>query len=155
MVDLEMFFEYIKYQIISSSNEELELIFGINEGLENRIKSFNSFNSVEELIQLVISKRYTNSKLKRSLIHILCQTSKELLESLEIPYIRILGMNDTGKNLLNEIKKDMEIPIISKVTEGIHPYLDHELKVSKIYSLVSDVNVFEEEFFPVIYMHFD
>ena len=155
VVDLEMFYEHIKYKIFSSSNKDLEGIFGIKEGLENRIKSFKEFNSIQDLIEKVISRRYTNSKLKRSLIHILCQTNKEILDPIEIPYIRILGMNDTGKSYLNSVKKDLTIPLISKVTENIHPYLDTELKVSMIYSLVSDRDIFKEEFNPVIYMHND
>ena len=155
IIDLEMFYDYLKYKILSSSNNELKNIFGMNEGLENRIKSIKEFTSIEDLIQKVISRRYTNSKLKRTLIHILCQTTKDILNPIEIPYIRILGMNEAGKKYLNSIKKDLSIPLISKVTENIHPYLDTELKVSMLYSLVSDRDVFKEEFHPVIYMHND
>lgn len=154
-IDLEMFYEYLKYKILSSSNTELKNIFGIKEGLENRIKSIKEFSSIEDLIEKVISRRYTNSKLKRSLMHILCQTTKDILDPIDVPYIRILGMNDTGKSYLNSVKKNISIPLISKVTENIHPYLDAELKVSMIYSLVSDRDIFKEEFHPVIYMHND
>ncbi len=155
IIDLEMFYKYLKYKILSSSKNDLYNIFGINEGLENRIKSIKDFSSVQDLIEKIISRRYTNSKLKRSLIHILCQTKKEFLDLIEIPYIRILGMNDVGKSYLNIVKKDLAIPLISKVTENIHPYLDTELKVSMLYSLVADRDIFKEEFNPVIYMHFD
>lgn len=155
IIDLEMFYEYLKYKIISSSNKDLNNIFGMKEGLENRIKSIKDFSSVSDLIEKVISRRYTNSKLKRSLVHILCETKKEILNPIEVPYIRILGMNDTGKNYLNIVKKGLSVPLISKVTENIHPYLDTELKVSMIYSLVSDRDIFKEEFKPVIYMHND
>lgn len=154
-VDLESFYKCLKYEIISSSKEDLYKIFGMTEGLENRIKSIKEFHSVEDLIKKTISKRYTNSKIKRSLVHILCQTKKELLSNIEVPYIRILGMNDTGKKYLNSVKKDLKVPLISKVTEHIHPYLDTELKVSRLYSLVSDKNIFKEEFQPVIYEHND
>ena len=155
VIDLEMFFEYLKYKIISSSNKDLKKIFGMKEGLENRIKSIKDFSSVNDLIEKVISRRYTNSKLKRSLVHILCQTEKELMDPIQIPYIRILGMNDVGKNYLNIVKKGLSVPLISKITENIHPYLDTELKVSMLYSLVSDRDIFKEEFNPIIFLHFD
>lgn len=155
IIDLEMFYEYLKYKIISSSKNDLNKIFGMKEGLENRIKSIKDFSSINDLIEKVISRRYTNSKLKRSLVHILCQTEKEMMNPIEIPYIRILGMNDVGKKYLNIVKKDLVVPLISKVTENIHPYLDTELKVSMLYSLVSDRDIFKEEFKPVIYLHFD
>jgi len=155
IIDIEMFYNYLKYKIVSSSNKDIGDIFGISEGLENRIKSIKEFTSIQDLIEKVITRRYTNSKLKRSFMHILCQTKKETLENIDVPYIRILGMNDTGKEYLNLIKKDVNVPIISKVTENIHPYLDTELKVSMIYSLVSDRDIFKEEFYPVIYEHND
>jgi predicted nucleotidyltransferase len=155
VIDLEMFYEYLKYMIISSSKKDIGKIFGISEGLENRIKSIKDFSSIQDLIEKVISRRYTNSKLKRSLMHVLCQTSKKSLETIEVPYIRILGMNVTGKEYLSSVKKNLKVPLISKVTENIHPYLDTELKVSMIYSLVSDRDIFKEEFHPVIYEHND
>lgn len=155
IIDIEMFYNYLKYKIVSSSNKDIGDIFGISEGLENRIKSIKEFTSIQDLIEKVITRRYTNSKLKRSFMHILCQTKKETLENIDVPYIRILGMNDTGKEYLNLIKKDVNVPIISKVTENIHPYLDTELKISMIYSLVSDRDIFKEEFYPVIYEHND
>jgi hypothetical protein len=64
-------------------------------------------------------------------------------------------MNDKGKDYLNVIKKNDSINIISKVKEGIHPYLDMELRASKVYSLVSDKDIFKEEFKPLIYKRFN
>ncbi len=155
VIDLEMFNEYFKYKIISATKEDLKAIFNISEGFENRIKKVNDFESVETLISRLLTRRYTNSKIRRSLLHILCNTKKTVLNSFEIPYIRILGMNEAGKAYLNTIKKDLEIPLVSKVTNNIHPYLDIELRASKIYSLVSDIDVFKEEFKPLIIMRFD
>lgn len=154
-VTIEDFSEYLKYQILGSSSTDLKQIFGVEEGLENRLKKVNNFDSVEELIKQVISRRYTNSKIKRMLIHLICQTKKTDIIDFTVPYIRVLGMNDNGKNYLNSIKKTVEIPIISSVKEGIHPFLDIELKASKIYGLVSDIDTFKAEFNPIIYMRFD
>ena len=62
-------------------------------------------------------------------------------------------MNQNGKEYLSSIKHDLQVPLISKITEGIHPYLDHELLVSKVYGLVTDQNTFKEEFKPLINMY--
>jgi len=155
IIDLNMFAKYLKYKIHSSTNEELKNIFNISEGFENRIKKVTDFSSVTDLISQLITKRYTNSKIRRSLIHILCNTQKKMINSFEIPYLRILGMNYNGQEYLNLIKKDLSIPLISKITDKKHPYLEMELRASKIYSMVSDVNVFKEEFKPLILMHFN
>jgi len=155
IIDLNMFSDLLKYKIFSSSNDDLEAIFNITEGFENRIKKVRNFTDIDDLISQIITKRYTNSKIKRSLIHILCGTLKKDLDSLIVPYIRILGMNQTGQKYLNIIKKDLEVPLISKISDDKHPYLEMELTSSKIYSMVSDVDVFKEELLPPIVLHFD
>ncbi len=155
IIDLEMFSESLKYKILSATKEDIKAIFNISEGFENRVKKILDFSSVEDLISQLITRRYTNSKIRRSLIHILCNTEKSVVNSFTVPYLRILGMNALGQNYLNIIKKDLDIPLISKITGNKHPYLEMELKASKIYSMASDVDVFKNELMPPILMHFD
>ncbi|MBU1019994.1 MAG: nucleotidyltransferase [Firmicutes bacterium] len=69
-VDIEDFTQFLKYQIASSSAKDLEKNFMMNEGLENRMKKIDHFDSIEDFIKQIISKRYTNSKLKRTIIHL-------------------------------------------------------------------------------------
>jgi len=155
IIDLEMFKESLKYKILSATKKDLASIFNINEGLENRIKKIDDFDTVKDLIFQLITRRYTNSKIRRSLIHILCNTEKEVLMNFDIPYLRILGMNVKGKSYLNQIKKDLKVPLLSKISDKKHPYLEMELKASKIYSMASDIDVFKEELKPPLFLHFD
>ncbi len=155
IVDLNDFTEQFKYLLSSKTSEELREIFNITEGIENRLLKVNDFDSVDHLIELVISKRYTNSKLRRILIHVLCNTRKDLLTNFNIPYIRILGMNDQGKAFLNQIKDDVSVPLITKIKKKKHPFLEQELRASKVYNLVSDKDVYKQEFEPVIYLRFN
>lgn len=149
-VTLDDFQDHFRYIIASYTKEELADIFSIKEGLENRILKINDFRDMDHLILQIISRRYTNSKIKRSLIHILCNTKNELIQSFEVPYLRVLGMNDIGQQYLNSIKKELTVPLITRIRDAKHPYLDQELKASKIYSLVSDLDVFAMELEPVI-----
>ena len=153
LITYEDFFSQFSYILKSKAKEDLAAIFNINEGFENRLLKMKGFTSVQMLIDSILTRRYTNSKVKRSLAHILCNTKKELITTFKIPYIRILGMNQQGKAYLNHIKHDISIPIISKVKEGLHPYLDMELRVSKIYGIASDIDSFKEEFKPLINMY--
>lgn len=155
VIDLNMFSELLKYKIFSSSKDDIKAIFNITEGFENRIKKVRNFTNIDDLISQIITKRYTNSKIKRSLIHILCGTLKSDLKELTVPYIRILGMNQFGQKYLNLIKKDLDVPLISKISDDKHPYLEVELTTSKIYSMVSDVDVFKEELLPPLVLHYD
>jgi len=147
----EDFYPALYTSIKRSTTEELSLIYHVNEGLENRIASIHNFTSIDDLIKQLITKRYTNSKLKRTLAHILCNVKKTDIPSFDIPYIRILGMNHLGRELLHTIKHTIDVPLYTKIKEGLHPYIDIELRVSKLYSIGSDKETYTEEFKPVIY----
>ncbi|MBQ9012688.1 MAG: nucleotidyltransferase family protein, partial [Bacilli bacterium] len=77
-------FEILKYKIITMSKEKLRNIYGITEGLENKIQSeiIDSY-TYEDFIFKLKSKRYELSKIKRMLIHILLDTTKEDFENLK------------------------------------------------------------------------
>lgn len=146
LVTYEDFTSQFQYIFSSATASDIQQIFGVEEGLENRFIKVQDFNSVSEFIQQVLTRRYTHSKIQRTLAHILCNVKKNEIKNYEVPYIRILGMNSTGQAYLNEIKHKLDIPLIAKVKEGIHPYLDIEIRVSKVYSLVSDRDIFKQEF---------
>ncbi|MFU8787370.1 MAG: nucleotidyltransferase, partial [Candidatus Izemoplasmataceae bacterium] len=122
--DLERFYPYIDYLTRVLTPEDLHNVFGFEEGLENRYLSIEKFESVEDYINQVISPRYTHAKIKRTLMHMLIQTKKDVLTDFNPPYIRILGMNTVGQNYVNKIKKDVSIPLITKLKQTRHPYLD-------------------------------
>ncbi len=145
-VDYEDFYPHLKYLLRSSTKHDLHLLFGMEEGIENRLLKVKHFTTTSELIHKALTRRYTISRMKRTLAHALCNVKKTDITSFEIPYIRVLGMNRKGQSFLNEIKHDLDVPLIVKVSEGIHPYLDIEIRVSKIYSLVSDEYLFMNEF---------
>jgi predicted nucleotidyltransferase len=146
LITYEHFFDQINYILSSTTNTELEAVFGFDEGIENRFLKAKNYVSVESLIEQVISKRYTNANLKRTIAHMLVNTKKNVLTDFTIPYIRVLGMNQKGQEVLRDIKHDITVPLIVKVKEKLHPYLDIELRVSKIYSLVSDEDIYNQEF---------
>ncbi len=153
-VTLEGFYDMFTVILRREDKTSLERIFGMNEGLENRILKIKEYGSVESLITQILSRRYTNSKIKRVLAHLLCNIKKDDIPSFEVPYIRVLGMNEIGKDYLNRTKKEICVPLVTKAKEGIHPYLDIEIKVSKLYDLVGKNSVYKNEFLPVIIKYF-
>ena len=99
-------------------------------------KEIQNSTNYEELIQKVKSKHQTYSKISRALLHILCNyTKEESKENTKIKYIRLLGFNDTGRKYLNKHKKDISLPIISKITKEKESMLELELNTTKIYTL--------------------
>jgi len=128
---IDDYFDYLKYKIIST--EDLTIYQGVDENIENRIKKFiNYSNSLEELLSKIKTKRYTYNRLKRILTYILLSITKDDCNNLTLEYIRILGFDKKGKNLLNKIKKDLNIPILTNYEDK---YLNKDLNINAIISL--------------------
>lgn len=138
-------FPYLKYQIINKKNN-LDKYLTVDEGIENRILKFiNKSTTWEELVMNIKTKRYTYNKINRMLLHILLGITK--IDNTKEIYLRILGFNKQGRNYLNKIKKEINIPIYTSYKENISNTFDIELKSTLIYSLiVNDPNLIKKEY---------
>ena len=135
---IDDYFKYLKYKIITE--KDLTIYNMVDEGLAKNLKKHitNSYTT-DELIKNVKSKHYTYNKISRTLLHILCNFTKEENNNFKkITYVRILGFSKNGRKYLNSIKKDVEIPIISKICKNKDPMLAFEIETTKIYALTLD-----------------
>ena len=127
-IDLNDFYLIIKYKIML---DDLTKYQDIDNNLNNALKKhITKSNNIDQLIKHVKCKNYTYNKIKRCLVHILCCLPKD---NYKIEYIHVLGFNQKGKNYLNKIKKDIDIPLITNYNQ----LLDYQLLTDKIYALVS------------------
>ena len=134
---IDDYFNIIKYKIITE--DDLSIYQTVDKEIVKKLKKeiLNS-NNIDEYIKRIKTKRYTYNKISRMLLHILTNFTKEKAKKYnKISYIRVLGINNTGRNILNSIKKVIEIPIISKITKEKDSMLEYELEVDKIYYLNS------------------
>ena len=133
---LEDYYKLLRYKILSSDN--LEIYQTVTPDLANKIKKeILVSNSWDNLVFNLKSKKYTYNRINRMLIHILCNFTKELANSFnDIEYIRVLGFNNIGKDYLNKIKKEVNIPIITTFSKGNNKMLDYEKQVSNIYASI-------------------
>ena len=136
---------YLVYKIITT--KDLSIYQTTEEGIENKIKKeiYNS-NSWNELVLKIKSKRYTYNKINRILLHILTSFTKEEAKNLKIDYIKILGFNTNGKKYLNQIKKDIKIPLITKYKNNFSILLDIEYKAASIYYLPINSEYIKNEY---------
>lgn len=143
VIFLEDYFDFLKYKIITSDITDIQ---GIDTNLSNRIKKYiTNSNNLEELINSVKSKKYTYNRIKRSLTFILLSITKDNFNNLELEYLRILGFNNNGKELLNKVKKSITIPLITNYDKK---YLSKDLNITTILSLnkkIKDKKVFIEK----------
>ncbi len=99
------------------TKEELGKIHGVTEGIENRIKKYiSNSQNIDELLFKIKTKRFTYTRLKRTLLNILFGITKQDIINFNTfgpQYIKILGFNDTGKMILSKMRKSSSLPIIN------------------------------------------
>ena len=134
---IDDYFSLLKYKIITE--KDLSIYQTVEEGIDNLLKKeIVNVNNYDELIKRIKSKRYTYNKICRMLLHILIGFTKEDAKKFnDIEYIRILGFDDIGRSYLNSIKKDVDIPILSKYKRD-YKQLQLELKSTCIYSIINN-----------------
>ena len=114
------------------SLEEISMLPDVSEGLENLIKkSSNSANSLEELVSKIKSKRYTQTRINRILLYALLYINKQDMdESYKAnPYIRVLGMNEKGKEFISKLSKEnKKIDIITSPKKFLDTSKNNVLK---------------------------
>lgn len=138
-------YPFLLYNIICNQNN-LSNYLDIDEGIEGRIvKNINKSNTWNELVINIKTKRYTYNKINRMLLHILLNIKKE--NNIKDIYLRVLGFNQHGRNYLNQIKKDLDMELITSYKPNKSRVLDLEYECTKIYSLIiNDSSLIEKEY---------
>lgn len=124
--------------LIKCDLEELENTVDVVEGLENRIKKcVTSASTVAELCDMVKSKRYTHSRIRRIILNSFLKITKADSKTSPL-YIKILDFTDIGRKIIKQAKKTTILPI-AKNRNGIkglcnaEKIWDRELNFDRIY----------------------
>lgn len=125
--------------------KELATFFGVDEGLENRIKqTARNARSFSHWLEQIKTKRYTQTRLQRMFVHILTNTTKEAMqhytESDNVPYLRLLGMSKVGRQYLNQQKKQLTIPMITNVKRDLSADITMDERATDAYYAVLNAN---------------
>ncbi|MFD1471088.1 nucleotidyltransferase family protein [Companilactobacillus mishanensis] len=141
LVSWDTFYKFLEYNILTSSTNELQLIYQMVEGLENKFKKdILTSKTFEEFLFNIKSKRYTRSRLKRLSIYTLLNVKdEEINEVYQHPYLRILAFNKVGQTYLNNVKKNLDFPLITKVGKAENDLMSLELKVDSLIEMTSGV----------------
>ena len=129
----------------------------MEKGYENRlyemaVKNYDFGKFYEE----IVSKRFTHGRTQRVLIHILTGITQELTQRIkkEVPYIKILGFTDKGREYLNYLKKEENNKIITsmknikdKFSDDVRELVEFNERASLIYKMV---NFYEDSKIPLM-----
>jgi len=134
-VFMEDLYSHFRQIMFVSNPSDLKDIFLVSEGIENLlIKNAYEFDSYEDFINNSVSKRYTKSRIKRIMLQIVNNVTKDDVKKLpKLNYIRVLGFNTKGQEYLKSLKKT-ELNIITQFKKIPLKYKEIEWKSSAIYA---------------------
>ena len=142
-IDLNNYSKIIIYKLRTMSLKQISNLPDVNEGIENLIKSSaDKTNNISELIKLVKSKRYTQTRIQRILIYTLLNITKQdtKISKKTSPYIRVLGCTKKGQKLLKEIPQNRLITSLkkyeqNKLNKNITRMLEIDKSSTNIYTI--------------------
>lgn len=121
VLDIAAFEREILYALRKMTLNQISNLPDVTFGLANSLMyAVNSCNSYENIISMVKSKTYTQSRVQRILLYALLGITKDDMEDSRKtkPYVRILGLDDKGRELLSELSKsNPKLPVITSVKD--------------------------------------
>lgn len=82
----------------------------------------NQYENFKQFTGLLKTKNVTYASISRSMIHILLDLKKdrmqEWVDNDYVPYARVLGFRESATPLLSQIKKNSEIPLVTKIKDA-------------------------------------
>ncbi len=132
----EMYWSYLKYRILTTSATELAQISEVEEGIEHRlIGNAKRSSSFQQFMTLMKTKRYTWTRIQRICTHILTHCSKEEIQHNSFPtYLRLLGMTENGQQYLREVKKELPLPFVSKLSAFHNSAIEADLRAASVFA---------------------
>ena len=131
-------FSYLKYKILSLGKAGIEQIYDVSEGLENRIyEATLKAKSYSNLVELIATKRYSNKKIQRVLLHILTNTTKEdYKENFSTNNFRVLAVKRNKAAIIRELNREGKINLHPLLNSKNSMKFDQDIKVARIYELL-------------------
>ena len=140
-------FPYLKYKILTLGKVGIEKIYDVSEGLENRIyEAVLKAENYNDLVNLIATKRYSNKKIQRVLLHILTNTTKENYKKyFSTNNFRVLAVKKDKAAIIREINRDGKINLYPLLNSKNSMNFEQDIKVARIYELLfSKKDVFRE-----------
>lgn len=105
---------YLKYRVLTTSAEEIGQIYGVSEGIENRIKAIiQKTTDFTTFIQALKTKRYTYTHLQRLCLAITLNLKKgQMLNQKSV--FRVLGFNPIGQQYLHQMQV-LNLLVLSRI----------------------------------------
>lgn len=133
--DAALLWQLLRYKLRLMSVDAIADACQCSEGLENLLKDAAACPSFAEALQLCTSKRYTTSRIRRLFMQLLLDVPRWRWEDNAPAYLRVLAFNDTGRQLLKQMKSTASLPIITGLYRNWPQRLQHlSIRQQQIYA---------------------
>ncbi len=129
------------YKMRTADSASLSKASDISEGIENRIISASEkAKTLEELYFFSKTKRYSHARIRRIILNYFLGFTAEDT-ALSVPYLRVIGFNEKGAELIRKAKETARLPIITKAAdiaslgENAQRIFSLECKAGDVYAL--------------------
>ena len=131
-------FPYLKYKILSLGKEGIKRIYDVSEGLENRIYEASlKTENYRNLVNSIATKRYSNKKIQRILLHILTNTTKEDYKvNFSTNNFRVLAVKQDKTAIIREVNRNGRIILHPLLNSKNSMNFEHDIKVARIYEML-------------------
>lgn len=107
----------VLYKLRTMTAQDFAAIEDVSEGLENKIiEAVRTAQSLDEVYSRIKSKRYTHARIRRIILRAYLGIQKS--DASAPPYLRILGFNQKGRELLTQMKSAATLPVIAKYSDA-------------------------------------
>ena len=111
LADLQLGERAVLSALRRMEQKEMAQLADLSEGLENRLyRASREACSLEQLYAAVKSKRYPLARVRRLVMNAFLQLPAQM-QTMPPPYLRVLGMNERGKQILSAMKKIASLPV--------------------------------------------
>jgi predicted nucleotidyltransferase len=144
-------YKFIKYKCLTEGPTGFLNLKDVNEGIHHRIFKFiNTSESLEELIQNIKTKRYTYSRISRLLTQYFIGFERYKIDHMlkeGCSYVRVLGLNNKGAEILKLMKKSSQLNIITNLNKKHKaPLLELDIQSTAAYSVINDKINYNQDF---------
>ncbi len=136
---LKNYWPLIRTTLLCSAPEELNKYLLMDEGIENLLIS-NAKNCIDfnTFINKSTTKRYTTSRIKRTLLQMLMHIEKQQADQYELPnYLRLLAFNAKGADYLRYLQ-DEGVEVISRFGSLPQDEMIITQRAAALYAYVND-----------------
>lgn len=145
-------FELFKYMFNVKSKNEIIKVYDYNDSIYNRIQKNLVANSSKEFFRKIVSRNISKNRVKRLMLNLLLDIQNEDIDKeADIEYIRVLAMNNNGRNYIKYLK-EKNITIFVNWKDIEKNYSNHKIKIEKNAFLLYELLKREKEKLNVIYL---